>query len=164
VRGPTSFIRILETLRRHRVRFILVGGVAAVVEGAPVATFDVDIVPQRTPTNIRHLVTALTALKAHYRERPDRRLVPSPDSLAGEGHHLLATALGPLDVLGVIGRDRDFDALLSRSQRRKLGESFVLVLDLETQIAIKEELGRAKDLLALPVLRGTLAERRRHPR
>ena len=54
-KGKTDFVAILETLRRHRVQFVLVGGVAAVVEGAPVATFDVDVVHDRTEQNIRRL-------------------------------------------------------------------------------------------------------------
>ncbi len=35
---------ILVTLVRHEVRFIAVGGIAAVLRGAPVNTRDVDIV------------------------------------------------------------------------------------------------------------------------
>ena len=159
--GPASFSGILETLRRHRVRFIVVGGVAAVIEGAPVTTFDLDVVPERTAVNIRRLATALAVLKARYREQPERRLVPTPDALAGTGHHLLSTVLGPLDVLGVIGNERDFDSLLARSHSRKLGSVFIRVLGLEAQIEIKEELGRAKDRLALPVLRQTLTEQRK---
>lgn len=66
------------------------------------------------------------------------------------------TRYGPLDVLGVVGADRDFVALSSHARRRKLGQATVQVLDLETQIAIKEELGQRKDQLMLPVLRETL--------
>jgi hypothetical protein len=41
---PSNLSSLLATLRGHGVRFVLVGGVAAVVEGAPLATFDLDIV------------------------------------------------------------------------------------------------------------------------
>jgi hypothetical protein len=37
------FAGLLEVLARHRVEFILVGGVAAILEGAPVSTLDLDI-------------------------------------------------------------------------------------------------------------------------
>jgi len=37
----------------------------------------------------------------------------------------------------------------------------IRVLDLETQIAVKEEIGREKDLAALPLLRHALEESRR---
>ena len=81
--------------------------------------------------------------------------------LAGEGHHLLTTRHGPLDVLGVIGHGRDFATLIPKTHRRKLGDFFVYVLDLKTQIAIKEDLGFAKDRAVLPTLRETLRTSRR---
>jgi hypothetical protein len=155
-RRRTDFAAVLETLRRHRVRFLLVGGVAAVVEGAPVSTFDLDIVAERSPRNVERLLAALQDLGAFYRSRPDRRLPPTAKALRGDGHHLLMTRYGPLDVLGVVGEQRDFMALSSHTRRRKLGQATIQVLDLETQITIKEELGQRKDRLMLPVLRETL--------
>ncbi len=157
---PTDFAGILATLRRHRVRFVVVGGVAAVIEGAPVATFDLDIVPDRRRKNVVRLLAALEELGAHYRTRRDMRLAPTAAALEGDGHHLLMTRWGPLDVLGVIGTARDFDKLAPHSRRRKLRGFYVTVIDLETQIAVKEELGQKKDLLVLPVLRETLRMRK----
>lgn len=147
---------LLAVLRRHGVRFVLVGGVAAVVEGAPLTTFDTDVVHDRSPQNVRRLLAALHALRARYRTRPELDRAPSAEDLMGGGHHLLTTKLGPLDVLGVIGRDRPFESLAKTARRRKLGNHFILVLDLETQIAVKAELGFAKDRLALPLLEETL--------
>jgi hypothetical protein len=158
-RQPTDFAAVLATLRRHRVRFVLVGGVAAVIEGAPIATFDLGVVPDRAAGNIERLVGALAELKAHYRGRPNLR--PAREALLGPGHHLLMTRYGPLDVLGVIGKERDFRALLPHSRRRVLGGTSLRVLDLETQIAVKEELDFAKDRAVVPVLKATLRERRR---
>jgi hypothetical protein len=158
-RQPTDFAAVLATLRRHRVRFVLVGGVAAVIEGAPIATFDLDIVPDHGLRNIERLIAALAELKAHYRGRPDLR--PAPESLCGPGHHLLMTRYGPLDVLGAIGKERDYGALLPHSYRRVLAGASLRVLDLETQIAVKKELDFAKDRAVVPVLKATLRERRR---
>lgn len=158
---PGSLSSLLTTLRRHRVRFVLVGGVAAVVEGAPISTFDLDIVPARDARNVARLLAALRDLDARYRVRPELRRTPTAEVLAGEGHHLLTTRHGPLDVLGVIGHGRDFAALMPRTRRRKLGGFFVSVLDLKTQIAVKEELGFAKDRAVLPTLRETLRTSRR---
>jgi hypothetical protein len=157
----SNLARLLETLSRHRLRCIVVGGVAAVIEGAPVSTFDLDIVHDRKPDNIKRLSTALTALEAIYRGRRGTPLTPAADALGGDGHHLLITKFGPLDVLGAIGKDRDYSALLPQSKRRKLGTTFVRVLNLETQIAVKEELAYEKDRLVLPLLRETLRIRKR---
>lgn len=147
---------LLDVLRRHGVRFVLVGGVAAVVEGVPLTTFDTDVVHQRSPDNVRRLIDALEELHARYRTRPDLNRAARAEDLMGAGHHLLMTTLGPLDVLGVIGKDRAFEALAKTARRRKLGDRYVLVLDLETQIAVKKELGFDKDRAALPLLEKTL--------
>jgi hypothetical protein len=147
---------LLAVLRRHRVRFVLVGGVAAVVEGAPLSTLDVDVVHDRSSNNVRRLMGALAELAAHYRTRPELNRAPTQADLSGPGHHLLATKFGPLDVLGVIGNDRRFESLIRTARRRKVGSFFVWVLDLKTQIAIKEELGFSKDRAALPILEETL--------
>jgi len=39
---------LLERLLATDVEFVLVGGLAAVVQGAPISTFDIDIVHRRT--------------------------------------------------------------------------------------------------------------------
>jgi hypothetical protein len=46
---------ILEGLIEAGVDFILVGGLAAVVQGAPVTTMDVDIVHDQSPENISRI-------------------------------------------------------------------------------------------------------------
>jgi hypothetical protein len=53
---PTNFKKmqeadlsaIIEGLVKADVKFILVGGLAAVIQGAPITTMDVDIVPIRS--------------------------------------------------------------------------------------------------------------------
>ena len=49
--------QILEGLSRAGVDFILVGGLAAVVQGAPITTMDVDIVHRQSPENITRLLS-----------------------------------------------------------------------------------------------------------
>jgi hypothetical protein len=142
------------------VEFIVVGGVAAVLEGVPMNTFDVDVVHRTSSDNLTRLIAALQKLDAHYRHSPE--LCPNATHLSTKGHQLLATRYGPLDVLGAIGKGHGYEDLLPRSHPVKISERLaVRVIDLETQIAIKEEVGGEKDLAVLPVLRRTLAEIRR---
>jgi hypothetical protein len=64
-----------------------------------------------------------------------------------------------LDVLGMIGKSRTWTDLVQHSTIMEVESGVaVRVLDLQTQIAIKEELGDPKDLAMLPVLRQTLKE------
>ena len=76
------------------------------LHGAPITTFDLDVVHARTPENIARLLSAVEVLDADYRGRGDQRLRPSPEHLASSGHQLLMTRFGPLDLLGAIGANR----------------------------------------------------------
>jgi hypothetical protein len=156
------FRAILRTLADRQVGFVVVGGVAAALDGAPLQTFDIDIVHSRDSENLVRLLAALQDLDARYRYRPEFR--PDESHLAAAGPQLLLTRFGPLDVLGAIGSGWTCADLLPHSQPIEIAPGLgVRVLDLETIIRIKEELGAGKDLAVLPVLRRTLAEiRRRH--
>lgn len=155
---------ILRALREGGVEFILAGGVAAVLHGAPIQTFDVDIVHARGAANIMRLLAVLESLDAVFRAQPERRLKPSIEHVSGPGHLNLFTRYGPLDVSGTIGRDLAFENLLPHSSELDVDDGMrVHVLDLETLIAIKESIGGEKDRLALPILRRTLEEQKRCP-
>jgi hypothetical protein len=155
-----KFVAILIELRRHQVDFIVVGGIAAYIEGVPVNTIDLDVVHSRNPYNISRLLSALGALEAVYRARPE--LKPDASHLASPGHQLLMTRFGPLDVLGMIGRSRSYEDLLPHADELEVGEGLrVQVLNLETLIAVKEEVAGERDLAVLPIMRRTLEEKRR---
>jgi hypothetical protein len=155
-----KFLEILKVLTRHRVDFIVVGGVSAVLHGAPVTTFDLDVVHARNRENIARLLSALEELKGVYRAQPERQLHPDLSHLASPGHQLLLTKFGPLDVLGMIGKSRTWEDLRPHSRTMEIEPGLAIhVLDLATLIAVKEELGFPKDTAVLPVLRQALKER-----
>lgn len=160
-----DFITIIQSLVEHEVDCIVVGGVSAVLQGAPIDTFDLDVVHSRSPENLDRLLAALLELDAYYRGQGSRRLAPKIEFLASPGHQLLMTRAGPLDVLGTVGvggHERDYDDLLPHAQMVEVMIGMrVCVLDLATVIELKEELGRDKDRAVLPVLRRTLEERQR---
>ena len=63
-----SLASLLETLAKSDVELIVVGLLAAVAQGAPVTTHDVDIVHRRSPDNVARLVGVLVdQLDARYR-------------------------------------------------------------------------------------------------
>jgi hypothetical protein len=154
-----DFLELLKTLRRHEVDFIIVGGVCAVLHGAPISTFDLDVVHARDDENVARLVAALRDLDAVYREASWRRLRPERGRLQSSGHHLLITRAGPLDVLGELVGGRDYPQLEPLSETLEIEEGIgVRVLALATLISLKEELGRERDRAVLPILRRTLEE------
>lgn len=157
-----DFLEILRVLAEHEVKFIVVGGVSAVLQGAPFTTFDLDVVHSRDPRNIERLLRALDSLEARYRIYPERQAKPAESHLSSPGHQLLMTSFGPLDILGMIGQGREFDMLLAHSTEMEIGAGVkVLVLDLATLIRTKEETAGEKDKAILPLLRRTLEEKLR---
>jgi len=134
------------------VEFIVVGGAAAVLHGAPITTEDLDIVHRRTPENVSRLKKLLDELDAHVREVANRRLAPDESALLGEGHVLLSTRLGPLDCLGTLVDGRGFEDLASHTESIEDEGAEFRVVDLSTLIELKTKTGRAKDRLMLPVL------------
>jgi hypothetical protein len=144
-----------------RVEFIVVGGVAAVLEGVPVSTFDLEVVYKLTDENVQRLSGVLTELDAVYVDPAGRRMVPTEAHLRARGHHLLRTRLGRLDVLGSVGHDWGFDWLIDRSRSMSLHGMTIRLLTLEAIIECKEAAGRPKDRAVLDLLRQTLAEQRR---
>jgi hypothetical protein len=157
-----DFLKALGALREGGVEFAVVGGLAAVLNGAPVNTFDLDIVPARDEANVAKLLGVLETLDGIYRMQPERRLKPDAGHLTSPGHHNLITSCGPLDVLGTVGRGLCYEDLLPHTMEMEIGGGVrVRVLNLATIVALKEELGGEKDLAVLPILRRTLEQKQR---
>jgi len=155
-----DYLAILKTLRSHGVDLVVVGGVCAVLHGAPLATFDLDVVHSREPHNLARLMAALEELDVHYRIPGRRDKKPGPSHLASAGHQLLMTRFGPLDLLGTIGQGHDYGQLLHETVELEIGGGIkVRVLSLERLVKTKEETGQEKDKAVLPVLRRLLEER-----
>jgi hypothetical protein len=162
--NPTDFKAILQVLAELGAENLIVGGVAAVLQGATVTTFDLDVVHSRSAENLPRVLAALQALDAIYREQAERRLRPDLSHLSSARHQLLLTRFGPLDLLGTITGGRAYETLLPHTVELEIGGGLrVRVVDLSTLIELKEELGREKDRAALPVLRRTLEEKERGP-
>lgn len=150
---------LIDALLAGNVEYIVVGGVAAVMQGAPIVTFDLDIVHRRTPENVARLKSVLDGLGAIYRHQHGRRFAAREDILLEQGHNLFSTDLGPLDALGALD-GLDFDALLSVSVVVDYRGQALRALGLETLIEIKRTLRRPKDLRVLADLEATLARQR----
>ena len=50
---------VLRSFQRHEVKYVVIGGLAAILHGVPRATFDLDIFIEATPDNARRLLDAL---------------------------------------------------------------------------------------------------------
>lgn len=150
---------LLERLITTDIEFVLVGGLAAVVQGAPITTFDLDIVHRRTEENVDRLVTFLTSIGARYRSRRDLAIPPKRSALLGPGHSLFMTDLGPLDALGAIEGGADYHQLLPDSVTVPVAGRTVHVLSIAKIVALKRASSDPKDKLRLAALEAVLRRR-----
>lgn len=159
-RKPTSasLSEVLEGLLGAGVDFVLVGGLAAVIQGAPVTTMDVDVVHNQSPENIARLLSFLKSVDAVHRRPDDRLIEPKERDLSGKGHVLLTTRIGPLDILAVIEGGRSYEELLERTVEIDFRGHCLRVLDLKTLIELKQTSTDPKDKQRLPVLKETLRQ------
>lgn len=155
-----SLLSLLRILSSRDIEYVVVGGMAGVLHGAPVVTTDLDIVHRRSDKNVTALLTVLSELHAVFRADP-RKLSPTASQLMGTGHLLLVTDQGPLDVLCEV-QSQGYDELMGATESVRLGNELTAqIVTLEKLIELKEGAGRPKDQQALPILRATLAELKR---
>lgn len=154
--ATTDLHGLLSCLARHGVRGVVVGGMSAVLHGAPIHTEDIDVVHDRSEANLDRLMAALAELEAIYRHQHGRRLEARRSLLAGVGHNLLATRLGGLDLLGELGPGLGYEALRVDAVMMRLEAGPIEVLKLARVIDLKRAAGRQKDLRVLPELEATL--------
>jgi len=137
---------VVATLDRVGLEAIVVGTVAAVLNGAPVMTQDLDLLVRDTPRNREKIAKLSAAL---------RIAAPVEVSELSRALTLLGGAL-PIDILfDALPGGLSFEALRSRSSRVQIGDSAATVAALADVIASKEAAGRPKDLAQLPILRDT---------
>lgn len=168
---PLDRARIVETLDRHGVEYLVVGGVGAQLHGATRPTADFDSVPATSEANLGRLAAALRELNAYLRvggltDDEARELPMQIDaaSLARLDVSTWRTDAGDLDVL-VHLRDRagrlvPYDEMIGRARAVRLEGVVVTLASLDDIIASKEFADRPKDREALDELR-RLAEKQR---
>jgi hypothetical protein len=148
----------LAVLHRHGVEFIVIGAFAAVAQGYPLPTQDVDVTPSRDLVNLERLAAALTQLRAELR-LPGARTHPfpiEPRYLGSSDSWTLATTAGDLDILFRPSGTNGFDDLRRDAIEVKLRGTPVLLASLRDIIRMKEASNRPKDQAQIPALRRTL--------
>ena len=150
---------IVEVLHRHGVDFILIGGFAAVAQGSPIPTNDIDITPVQEHDNFAKLSAALSELNAMVRAEGVDPLpfTHDADSLAAVQVWNLTTTYGDLDISLVPTGTRGYDDLRRDAVEIDLRGTPVLIASLADIVRSKAAAGRDKDRRALPVLRELLA-------
>jgi hypothetical protein len=142
-----------------QIEFIIVGGIAAVIQGVPLTTFDLDIVHKRDSENVRRIIQLLTKLNGRFRGHPvGKDLIPKEDAFLGPGHQLMQTDLGALDFLGVIEQNLGYEDLMDSVVEIELRGRRIKLLALEKIARLKSDSPREKDRLLLEMIKRVLKE------
>lgn len=146
--APFDPERLIRALSRHRVRFVLIGALAARLYGFPRLTADADITPASDRPNLDRLAAALKDLDAKvYTESVPEGLAfdRSAAALGRAKTWNLVTGAGRLDIAFVPAGTKGYEDLARGAERFEAFGVHFLAASLEDIIRSKEATGRAQD-------------------
>lgn len=156
--------RIVVVLAKHAVNYVLIGALAARLQGFPRLTADADITPARDPDNLERLAKALRELEARvYTESVPEGLAfdCSAATLARAELWNLVTSAGRMDIAFVPSGTRGYEDLAAGAVRFQVFDVELLAAGLQDIIRSKVAADRPQDRQDVVVLREML--RRRSP-
>jgi hypothetical protein len=160
--APLDPERLIQTLGRHGVAYVLTGALAARLHGFPRLTADADITPARNTENLEKLAAALRELEARVYTESVPEGLPfdrSAATLARADLRNLVTAAGRLDIAFTPSGTRGFEDLQNGAIRFDVFGVEILVSDLPDIIRSKEAADRPQDRQDVLVLREILRQR-----
>lgn len=155
------FEAIIAALVAAGVRFVVIGGVAATIQGSARFTNDIDICYDTSPANVERLAQLLASWHAYLRG-VERGLpfVMDARALRTSPIMTLTTDLGDIDVLDAVPGVGNYTAAFKASEAVEIGDVEFRALTLEVLINSKRAVGRPKDVEHLVELEALLALRR----
>src|SRR3984957_19787399 len=161
---PTTLIGALV---RAEVDFVVIGGVAVVVQASPRFTRDLDITYATDTANLERLGALFVSLNARLRGIDDEvPFTPDARTLRHAEMLTLTTRDGDLDLLADPPGSPSYPALRRHADIVDLDGDSVRVASLEDLIEMKRAVGRPQDemdIASLEVARSRLRGRRRKP-
>ncbi len=160
--APLDPERLIQTLGRHDVAYVLIGALAARLHGFPRLTADADITPARNAENLERLAAALRELGARvYTESVPEGLPFDPSAATLDRADLwnLVTAAGRLDIAFTPSGTRGYEDLRSGAIRFEVFGVEILASDLPDIIRSKEAADRPQDRQDVILLREILRRR-----
>ncbi len=144
---PLDIDRIVDTFRRHRVDFVVIGGIAVLAHGHPRATFDLDFMADLSGENVERLAATLDELNARVRGVDADLLdvdASDPQQLSSGANWTLVTDAGWLGFMPAAAGARPYQDVAESAVPVRDGAFRVVGLD--DLIRMKQVSGRQKDL------------------
>ena len=153
---------MIAALLAGGVHFVVVGGVAATIQGSARLTNDLDICYDPAPDTVEALVRLLLGWHAYLREvEPGLPFILDLRALRATPIMTLTTDLGDIDLLDRILGVGNYADVLAASEPVRLGAIEFRALTLPALISAKKATGRARDREHVIELEALLALRRR---
>jgi hypothetical protein len=143
---PKDFREFLLSLIEKRVRFLLVGGHAVALHGAPRATLDLDVFVGNDAANLSALEAALYSFGFPEYARATSHLA------SGERFLMIGEKPLRIDILNAVD-GLTFDEAWSSRVEVPFGSEKLSVIGLDALVKNKSKSGRTKDLLDIELLR-----------
>jgi len=159
----TRFEQLLYRFAGCGVEFVLIGGVASSLHGSSRATFDLDLVYDRSDENLTRVVEALAPLHPYLRGAPPGLPFRFDFKTLQNGLNFTLTSdLGDIDLFGEVPGGGVYQNLLRQSIKVRLADdASIQVVDLDALIRLKNAAGRPRDLEAVAELLRIKEERKR---
>jgi len=148
-------LELFDALARHRVDYVLIGGLAATLHGSSALTNDADICPDPSPQNLERLAAALRDMDARIRSDTESDGVPFSVDADFFGHMNLAnltTRFGDFDIAFRPAGSHGYDDLVQSATEVTIDGTIVPVASLADIIRSKKVANRPKDRATLPIL------------
>ena len=161
VSGPFNPLEMVRALNRNGVRYVVIGGVAAVLRGSPRITQDLDICYARDDENLHRMASALRSLGAKLRGPgvPDDLPFQLDAETLREGDHFtFRTTAGDFDVMATPSGARGFDDLIATASKATIDGEAILIASIDDLIRMKRAAGRLKDLADIEILQSIREE------
>lgn len=146
-------VEMLRILGRHKVEFVLIGGLAAAAHGSPSVTQDAAICYSRPPENLRRLASALVEMKARLRGAPeDLPFQLDAESIARGDRFTFETHLGSFGILATPAGTKGYEDLAKGAIVVEIEDLSVKVASIDDLIRVKKASARPKDLAEAEIL------------
>ena len=146
---------VLRELERERVTYVMVGGLARVIQGSDELTRGIDLTPSPRPQNLDRLQRALENLNARRRDRKPLELGeldPKRDPVLA-----LTSDAGEVKIVLEPAGTRGYDDLRHRATREPIGEGLrPPVAGAGDLVRMLEALGREHDLPTIATMQRVL--------
>lgn len=157
-----EYEKIVPVLVEGGINFILIGGVAGILHGLARATYDVDVVYDRSEENLKRVSSVLKPYRPYLRGAPSGLpFTLDIQTLRNGLNFTLTSTLGDLDLLGEVPGGGGYQDLLSHSSALEAFGVKLTCVDLPMLIKLKRAANRPKDFESLAELEALLEERER---